>query len=389
MVGKKKSTKETKAKKVSKTSNGVTLETPVFKDMVARARKGASNNSILFLTSLMCIELKDNKLTLITTDGTNYFYVMQNDVEGDDFYVTVVADTFAQLVAKTTSDKITLELDGTSLKVKANGEYKMELPEEEGELIKFPDPRNEVELEPLDDIELITVKSIVDTAKSSLAVTFEEPCYVNYYCGDGVIATDTIKMCLMDIQLWEEARLIPAEVFDLVYLMTDEKIKVSAKDDIIMFSTSDCVVYGRTADGLDDFAMEAIGGLSNIEFPSTCKVKRSDVLQLLDRLSLFVSKTDKNEVYLTFTEEGMEVSSKKSTGVEVVPYIDSEGFEEFTCTIDILMLQTQIKASADDAITIHYGMYENDNGEKVSKVIKFVDGTAEMFIALIEDDRSE
>ncbi len=384
MAGKKKTL--VKKKEVAA---GIELNTVLFKEMVAKSRKAVSNSIMSPLSQMMAIELKDNTLTLTTTDATNYLYVKQDKVEGDDFYVTVMADTFAQLVAKTTSETIKLELEGTGLKVTGNGEYIIVLPEEEGELIKFPDPRNEVELEPLDDIQLTTIKTIVDTAKSSLAVTLEEPCYVNYYCGEKIIATDSLKICLMDLKLWEEPRLIPAEVFDLVTLMTAEDIKVSAADDIIMFSTPDCIVYGRTSEGIEDYAVDAIGTLSDIEFPSSCKVKRSDVLQLLDRLSLFVAKNDKNEIYLTFTEAGLEVSSKKSNGVELVEYIDSTNFEEFTCAIDINMLQSQVKAFGDDALLIEYGMYENEDGEMESKALKFVDGDNELFIALLEDDRTE
>ena len=209
-------TKKTPVKKKKAVAGGgIELSTVLFKEMVAKSKRAVSNSIMSPLSQMMAIELKDGTLTLTTTDATNYLYVMQEGIEGDDFYVTVMADTFAQLVAKTTSEKIKLELEGTALRVTGNGEYLIELPEEEGELIKFPDPRNDVELEPLDDIELSVIHDIVDTAKASLALTLEEPCYVNYYCGEKVIATDIEKICLMDAQLWAEPRLVPAEVFEI------------------------------------------------------------------------------------------------------------------------------------------------------------------------------
>lgn len=371
-------------KKSVEVQNGITLNAIIFKDMVARAKKGASGNLMVPPSQMMAIELVDNKLTLITTDGTNYLFVSQDKVEGDDFYVTVMAETFAQLIAKTTSDKITLALEGNALKVMGNGEYTLDLPEEEGELIKFPDPRNEVELEPLPDIKLTTVSSIIETAKPSLAVTLEEPCYTNYYIGDNVIATDIYKMCGMKLKLWDEPRLISAELLDLVNLMTDEDIKVSAKDDIIMFSTPDCVVYGRTMEGLDDFAADDIMNALDREFNSSCKVGKAQLLQVLDRLSLFVTKNDKHIINLMFTKEGLELSSKKSTGVELVKYVDSENFKDFICKIDIEMFKSQIKVISGEDVEIHYGQNTATN-----KAIKFVEGNTVLMLALIDEEEDE
>lgn len=379
----------TKAKKiVNEASKSITLNTIIFKDMVSRAKKGASNNSILPITSMMAIELKDNKLTLITTDATNYLYVMQDGVEGNDFYATVIADTFAQLIGKMTSEKITLELVDSTLKVTGgSGAYIIDLAmEEDGEVVRFTDPRDSVELEPLEDINLTTVNSIIDYAKASLAVTLEEPCFVNYYCGEKVVATDSLKICSMDVKLWEEPRLIPSEVFELVKLMTDEKIKVSAAGDIIMFSTSDVIVYAHTADGLEDYPADAIYNLVAKEFPANCKIKKSDLVQLLDRLSLFVDKMDKGIIYLTFSPEGLQIRSKKSNSIEVIPYIEG-GDEEFSCAVDIGMLQNQAKSFGGDIITIDYGNNDADaEGNEVSTALKFVDGTTYFYIALVDDE---
>ena len=199
-----------------KVDRGITLDTTLFKDMVTRAKKGASNNSIIPLTSMMAIELQDNTLTLITTDSKNFLYIIQDGIPGNDFYAVVIADTFAQLVSKTTSDTIHLELKDNCLEVIGNGKYMIELPDEDGEMIEFPDPRQDMELDVLDDIQLTTVNSILTTAKPSLSVTMEEPALTGYYCGDNIVTTDNYKVCLMELKLWDEPRLISAQVMDLL-----------------------------------------------------------------------------------------------------------------------------------------------------------------------------
>ena len=81
-VAKKKPVKKS-ALKPKVVKNGIELQTSKLKEMVSRAVKGASFNSILPITSMMAVELKDNKLTLTTTDGTNYLYIVENKVEGN------------------------------------------------------------------------------------------------------------------------------------------------------------------------------------------------------------------------------------------------------------------------------------------------------------------
>ena len=58
--------------------------------------------------------------------------------------------------------------------------------------------------------------------------------------------------------------------------------------------------------------------------------------------------------------------------------MESEDFEDFTCTIDIVTLSEQIKALTDDTVEIHYG---DENG------IMFVEGNTKLVVALSEDDR--
>lgn len=381
------------AKKVTKKESAgtkISLNTILFKDMVARARKGASNNSILPLTSMMAIELKDNTLTLTTTDMTNFLYVIQNDVKGNDFYATVMSEVFCQLVAKTTSDNITLELKDNYLQFTGNGTYNIDLPVEEGEVIKFPDPRNDSTLEQLDNIQLSSITNIVNSAKASLALTMEEPCLTGYYCGGNyTIASDTYKLCKVDEALWETPRLIPAELMDLLTLITDNDIQVYANEDTLLFTSSNCQVYGKVMDCIDDYPAKDIKDFIDCDFRCSCTVDKATLLQLLDRLSLFVAKGDKNEINLSFTEDGLEVSSKASTGVELVKYIASDkDVETFACVADIEMLNNQLKSIASDNVEIQYhNVLQTPDGSIEDNALKFVEDGATVCISLMENEQ--
>lgn len=355
-----------------------TIGTELMKDVVARAIKGAGNNKLIPITSMMCIELREGDLTVITTDATNYLYIKEQHVAGDNFYVVVDANQFAKLVSKMTCESITMTIDEKlyTMKVKGNGNYTMELPlDEDGEPVKFPDAH--AKCTNVVECNRSTIMAILETIKPALAVTMENPQYTAYYMGDKVVATDSYKIASLAIPMFDTPRLISSEFLDLVAVMRTEKIMVNLSDTDIVFETPDCTIFGKFVDGIDDFAIEPITNLIEQEFDSHCAVPKNDLLQMLDRLSLFVGTYDKNAVDLTFTNQGLQVSSKASSGVEILPYVNSENQVDFTCAVDIQMLVNEVKAIQNDLIEIYYG---DDSS------IKFVDGNITIVIALMEDE---
>lgn len=360
----------------------LTVNATILKDMVTRAVKGASNNKLIPITSLMKVELKDSELSITTTDATNYLYIKQDKVVGDDFYAVVPVDIFSKLVSKITSETVTLEIKNSILYVKANGNYSIELPlDENGQPIKYPDPAKTFE-EFSDSgcvINRSTVGVILETVKPALAITLDNPCYTGYYVGDKIVATDTYKIASMNVSLFgtNVSYLISPELMNLLAVVTDEKISVYFNEKDIVFKTGDCTIVGKVMEGIEDYAIDAISSLVDTEFDSSCKIPKSALLQLLDRLSLFIGTYDKNAVRLTFTNNGLQIESKASSGVEIINYIDSDNFKEFTCLVDIQMLTQEVKAIQSDVIELYYG---EDNA------VKFVDGNITIIVALLEDE---
>lgn len=360
----------------------LSIKTVTLKQMVSKAVKGASCNKMIPLTELIAIELLNNTLTLTTSDATNYLYIRQVDVVGDDFYAVVKVDVFSKLVAKMTSEDIKLALGTNALKVTGNGSYSIELPlDEEGQPIKYPNPAFAKELTVDSDceIQLSTVKTILNTNKPALATTMESPCYTGYYVGDSVVSTDTYKICATKVKLFDKPFLISTEMMDLLGVIDSEKIKVNFNSDgSLTFITDTCAVHGTPLDGIEDYAINAIQGLIDLEFDSMCKLHKSVVIGVLDRLSLFVSAYDRNAIYLTFTKDGILVSNKALSSAETIPFAESTNFKDFTCAIDVNMLASQIKAQSTDVIELWYGK---------NNAIKMVDGNVVQIVALAEDDR--
>lgn len=357
----------------------ITMKTEKLKEMVARAVKGVGNNKLIPLTSLICISRSADEVCLTTTDASNYLYVYDT-VPGEEFYAVVDANVFSKLISKMTSENVSLQIKNSSLEVKGNGTYKIELPlDENGEYIKYPDPYESLR-EDVEDIGIVnrtTVQVILDTIKPALSTSMDEPQYTGYYVGENVVGTDTSKIASLAVHMFDTPMLISPETMNLLAVMASEKIKVRAYEDNIIFVTEDCIVVGHKMEGIEDFSIEPIMEFVETEFDSSCSVPKGALMQLLDRLSLFVGPYDEDAVDLTFTNQGLQVSSKATNGIEIIEYVASKNFSDFTGSININMLMSAVKSVASDVVEIYYG---TDNA------IKIVDGNITIVMALNEEE---
>lgn len=339
----------------------LSINTVKLQDMVARAVKGAGMNKLLPITQMLAVKKADNKLTFITTDGTNYLYVREDDIEGDDFYTVVPVELFSKLVAKLTCDSVTLEIKETSLVVSGNGKYLVPIQfEDSGEPVQYPDPVAGAKFVKKNgqNINGAMITFILSSVKPALATTLEVPCNTGYWVGDRVIATDAELINSLETKMFKKPRLISSEMMDLLAVLDDESpIRVDFDGAVICFSTHKYTVYGRELPGIEDYSIGEIKPfLTDIVFPYNCAVSKNSLLELLDRLSLFVGAYDNQSISLDFTKKGLKISSMTSNGSELIPYVNADGVGEFKCLINVMQLTKQIKALTGDIVKISYGL---------------------------------
>lgn len=358
------------------------VKTKVLQEMTQRAMKGASNNKILPLTSMLAIELSNNVLTLTTTDFSNYLEIKQDKVEGQDFYVVVQADIFSKLVGKLTTEDVTLTVSNNVLTVKANGQYKLELPvDENGSLVRFPEYReNTCATMPAYKIKLATLKSILTTNKASVAQDLSVPALTGYYVDtNGVLTSDSFVACHNKVTGLNEPFMLPYQVVELFNVLNAEDVSISVGDTDVLISTPDATIFGKLLLEKDNFPVNEINKYLQTSFASSCKLPKDALLSVLERLCLFVGTFDQNQVYVTFGLDGIVIESKQGTGNELIKYAESKDFAPFTCCIDIEILKSQIQSQQTEVIDLYYG---ND------QAIKLASGAIVQIVSLCEDDRT-
>lgn len=364
----------------------LTINTKILQDMVAKAIKGSSNNKMIPITSLIGIELKNQILTLMTTDGSNHLRVNQKieldplygPGEQQTFYTVVNAEQFSKLVSKTTSENMSLTITDNYLEVKGNGTYKLEIAmDEDGNVIKFTNFNINSDKEQTISIELL--KRILTSSKVSVAKTLEVPCLTGYYLADKAITTDREMMCCINKSLLVSPILISSEMAELLQLLDSENVKLSQEDNKLLFETDTMLIYGKQLEGLEMYPVQALNNLINLSYDNVIKVNKQDLLNVLDRMNIFVTDYDKNGVFLSFTEDGLQLTSQKSNASEIIE-MDRDAnkdFVPFSCLIDITMLQSQVQINSSDVIEIHYGQ---------EKSIKLVDTDTIMIICLLDKE---
>lgn len=352
------------------------ISTKLLQDMVSKAIKGAGNNKLIPITSLIGIEILEGKLVLKTTDGSNHLYITEK-LEGDysNFYSIVNADMFAKLVSKTTSEYIELNNNESYLEFVGNGSYKLEIPvNADGDIIKFPQFNIREDIVP-QQISISGLKNMLTSAKVSVAKTMEVPCLTGYYISDKVVSTNREMVCLIEDGVSKEPILVSSYMAELLQLFEGTDLAFVKEDNKLMFSTESITVLGKELEGKDIYPVAAVENLAKSTYDNLVVVNKQDLLNVLDRMALFVADYDKNGVYLHFTDKGLEVRSQKSNAVELLEIKSETSVVEFNCLADIEMLQSQVGAIIGDIVNIYYGQ---------STSIKIKEGNTTMILSLMQ-----
>lgn len=357
----------------------LSIKTSVLQDMVAKAAKGASENKIMPLTSMMAIEVKDKRLTLTTTDTANTLILVSDGVDGDDLYAVVPVQQFSKLIAKTTVEKVTITVKEASLEVKGNGVYNIPLTIDESGIVVFPQPQFKKVGRP-SKINLTTIKSILLTNRSAVAKSLDTPQLCGYFLGENVVSSNEAVICFNKMKVYKQPLLISPEMMELLSLNTEENIDFWYDGKTLWFETPSMILVGEEHAGKDAYPIEEISGFLEANFSASCKLSKPYLLDVLDRLALFIEPYDKNGAYFNFTNEGLTVTSKQSKSVEMIKYTESLNYKPFLCCVDIPMFREQLIATPGDVIELWYGH---------EAAVKLTGGNVEHIISLLEDEALE
>ena len=344
----------------------IKLQTSEFQKAVTKVEKGAGKNALLPITEMIGIKIKDNTMSIYATDGANDMKYIINDVNSDDISITVKAETLAKLMNKVTSEIVELNVTEDYLEIKANGTYKLPLEVDENGVIDFPEIKFNIPDTELNATTHTNVLSAIAVNKSALSVDYTKPELTGYYVGDCIMTSDQEVITKNDIWFSKdesEPMLINEKMMYLLSLAESEEIKFYRQDGKLYFFTDKLVVCGAEMAEIEDFPIDILNTFIETEFNSSCKIPKLLLIDVLERLQIFIESYDENGAIFTFTDDGLNISSKKSSSIEIIKYNETNEFKPYTCTLNIPKFKELLKSNPSDTITIHYG---NDNAIKIT-----------------------
>ena len=362
-----------------------TILTKTLQEMMNKVNKGAGNNKLLPLTSMLHINLNDKVLSLTTTDMNNFITIKETGINGDNMDVVMPLDTISKIVAKTTTDTVTIEYNDGFVKFVGNGTYSLPISvDEEGNNVVFPE-YNFPEVYDEETINYADVRSVIDNNSACLSTDLSTPCLTGFYFGDNVITTDSVAICINKTKMFKNPVLLSPAVVNLLGLFTAEKITTRRSGDKIEFISPNVIVCGSVMNELEDYPATAIESYLDAKFINSCKLNKSSLLGILDRILIFVDEVYDNFIAnITFSDKGMLIQNKNNTANEIVNYVSvSEPIKEsYNCSINLVILRNMINACKNDNITVYFGHEEN-------VCVKLEDNDIVKIIALESEEADE
>lgn len=341
------------------------VPTSILKELVKRAIKGSTMIDVIPLTCLMGISVKENKLTIRTTDNINFVTVF-SEVEAPDFEVVVESKKFATLVDKLSSEYTTFIVNDTKLTLETDsGQYHFSLAvEEDGSKIQLPEKTFTANGGSV-NVSLEELKSVLSFNRACKADGKDSPALYNYYFdNEQVFTTDNAKACRNPLVFSDRPMVLSPAVLDLVLSVVDEKYGVDITQDEtnIMFSSPIGTLVakkGVQAD-LDMFPVNPCKQVFTRDMDYMTKLSKYQLTSALDRMTLFTDPLDQNVLTLIFNKDGVTLLDENSDSKETIKYIVEKeeeklpDFEPISLKLDVKCLMQELSAYSKEKVDIGF-----------------------------------
>ena len=333
----------------------IKLKTDSLKEAVNKVVKGMGNNKILPITEMIGVNLADKSLTFVTTDGSSKVQVSLPVEEEGKFSFVVNGKTFSQLVQKTTTEFVTFIVEEDKLTLKGNGTYSFSFTsDEDGELVTLP----VIDKEKGNFVELNTkeLQQSYEINKFSLADSMETMAYTGFYFdASGSLTTNSMKISYIKNNLFATPLLLNNKLVSLVSLLDGDKVKVYQTNSEIVLESGNVSIQGYKMTEVNEFPIEDIKPFLENDLPHKVRINKQALLNLLDRISVFVTPFDKNSIKIDFTNDGMRVWTLDGVNNELIPYTDKENLKESTIKVDVTNFKDLVGSNPEEELVIMYG----------------------------------
>ena len=351
------------------------ISTDILKDVSTKVLAAVDTSELSTITESVELYVENDALNMCVTNKE--YFVRTKIFLGytEDFHATVNANLFLKLISQITTESVELSTTKEYLLVKANGSYKIPLIYVEESLMRLP----EIAVENIANefnIEGSTLHSILKYNAKELQKGFiSKPVQRLFYIDDNGAITFTTGACVNYFQLPQPVRLLlPLKVVKLFKLFKpseDEEVKFTLGHSILNDSFTQTRVRFGTADTeltvilnnndalVNSVPVDTIRSWAASTYPIKVTLNQVEVLQAINRLSLFVKKASTDlTCTLDFSEPGYLTlfgGEKSEKAAEERIKLSEENIPPYHCSVYIDDLRATLEALNSSHVILKTG----------------------------------
>lgn len=350
------------------------LNTKEFKNICNIILNAVDGSELSTLTETLGLQTVGNTLYLSTTNKEYYARVAFKLEHEENFHAAVNANLFLKLIAAITSETIELTVNGTTLHIKANGNYKLPIITENDTVMEIPVIA--IENKTLEmNIASSVLDSIVTYNSKQLAMgSVAKPVQKMFYVDNKGCITFTTGACVNTFELEKPfALLLNSRLVNLFKLFKNNLVKFSLGYDPVSetiiqtkvsFETENITLTAIT--GCDDkllsqVPVEAIRGRANKAYDNVVVLNVTAVTEAINRLLLFSAGYGSKEnlkPYSTFefVDGKVTVFDTKKENTEILQYQNGTNFTaNYSMTLDLIEMKKVLDSCTEQYITLNFG----------------------------------
>ena len=351
------------------------LKTEVLQEVCKSILIAVDNQQLNLVSEVIELTLKDSVFTINTTNKEYFVSTNFNvDLPNESFHAVVNASLFLNLVAKLTTEKVELTVDGNSLSISSNGKYRVPIIFEDDHMVELTPIVINNETANF-KIKNEILQSIFNyNSKELLKATAPSPANSLYYVDNEGCITYNSGACVNTFTLPSPIKiLLQDKVVKLFKLFKDEEINfrlgfdelgeiIQTKIELKDSTTTLSAILSDSA-YLAWIPVDAIRNTANSDYLYSMVIDKEEMLSSISRLKLFSGDSNKSVKLLFDINKNTidiwdidRVNHETLTLNNEITNLDTT----YTCVLYCSDIELTIKNCPDKYLTLKFG-----NGQSI------------------------
>lgn len=331
------------------------MKVDILQSLTSKVTGKIKANKFIPLTQFIGVKVRDGKLLLCATDGSNSICSKVGADISDDVNISVSSELFVKLVnALPPEMEVDISFSGNNLVISNNSiDYHIPAISDDSGFIKYP------EIDVPDNLASFDFKKFSDSynqVQNCVDAQSLYPYLSAVYVSDIMLGTNNRLLAKVDCgDLFNQPVLLPLPLCEVMMQLEGDKIEFSVDNGYLTMRDDNTIIRGKLHDGLNEYPVEGIKGLFEQSIDYFQKVNVDNLNSILDRISLFISDFEDNIMNVDIKKDKLSILSISKSGYEELKCDGSEGdIVEQKIPIDVRLFSRMLKSFVTPSVEMTF-----------------------------------